>query len=106
MAGALGLAATGLATGGVIAQADDSPTARAAAGGVSVTPQTVEHTAKNGTLGSITIKNTTSGTMKVTVKVRPWTQNRITGGVLPNLNATMARYVQAQSSAFNLGGGA
>jgi hypothetical protein len=106
VAGAVVLAAAGLATGGVIAQADDSPTARAAAGGVSLTPQTVEHTAKNGTLGSITLKNTTTDTLQVTVKVRPWVQNRITGAVAENPNVTMARYVQAQSSAFNLAAGA
>jgi hypothetical protein len=106
VAGAAVLAAGAVATGAVIAQADDSPTAHAAAGGVSLTPQTVEHTAKKGSLGAVTIKNTTSDTLKVTVKVRPWIQNRITGAVQPNLNVSMARYVQAQSSAFNLAAGA
>jgi hypothetical protein len=108
LAGAVALAATGLATGGVIAQADDAaPRARAAAGGgVSLTPQTVEHSARKGKLGSVTIKNTTTDTLKVTVRVRPWVQNRTTGQVNPNYNVSLSRYVQARSSRFNLAAGA
>jgi hypothetical protein len=107
LAGAVALAAAGLATGGVIAQADDAtPRAKAAAGGVSLTPQTVEHTARKGSLGSVTIKNTTSGTLKMTVRVRPWIQNRTTGQVNPNLNVSLSRYVAANASSFNLGAGA
>jgi hypothetical protein len=107
LAGALVLAAAGLATGGVIAQADDAaPVAKAAAGGVSLTPQTVEHTARKGTLGSVTIKNTTSDTLQVTVRVRPWTQNRITGVVNANLKVSLSRYVAASASSFNLSAGA
>jgi hypothetical protein len=107
LAGAVALAATGLATGGVIAQADDAtPRARAAAGGVSLTPQTVEHSARKGNLGSVTIKNTTTDTLKVTVRVRPWVQNRTTGQVNPNYNVSLSRYVQARSSRFNLAAGA
>src|SRR5262249_18197374 len=106
MAGAVVLATSAVATGAVIAQADDSPTAHAAAGGVSLTPQTVEHTAKKGSLGASTIKTTTTHTRKGTVKARPCTQNRTTGAVQPNLNVPLARYVQAQSSAFNLAAGA
>ncbi len=106
LAGAVALAAAGLATGGVIAQANDAaPRARASAGGVSVTPQTVEHTARKGSLGSITIKNTTTDTLKVTVRVRPWIQNRTTGQVDPNYNVSLSRYVAANASSFNLGAG-
>jgi hypothetical protein len=107
LAGAVVLAAAGLATGGVIAQADDAaPKAKAAAGGgVVLTPQTVEHTARRGSLGTITIKNTTSDTLKMTVRVRPWVQNRVTGAVQPNLRVSMAHYIQAQASAFNLAAG-
>jgi hypothetical protein len=91
----------------VIAQADDAaPVAKAAAGGVSLTPQTVEHTARKGTLGSVTIKNTTSDTLQVTVRVRPWTQNRITGVVNANLKVSLSRYVAASASSFNLSAGA
>ncbi len=107
LAGAVALAAAGLATGGVIAQADDAaPRAKASAGGVSVTPQTVEHTARKGSLGSVTIKNTTSDTLKMTVRVRPWIQNRTTGQVNPNLNVSLSRYMRANRSSFNLAAGA
>jgi hypothetical protein len=106
LAGAVALAAAGLATGGVIAQAGQAPPqAKAAAGGVSLTPQTVEHTARNGKLGSVTVKNTTSGTLKVTVRVRPWSQNRVTGQVSANLNVSMSRYVAANASSFSLAAG-
>jgi hypothetical protein len=107
LAGAVALAAAGLATGGVIAQADEAaPQAKAAAGGVSLTPETVEHTARKGSLGSVTIKNTTTDTLKVTVRVRPWAQNRITGAVSPNLRVSMSRYVVANASSFSLAAGA
>jgi hypothetical protein len=106
LAGAVALAAAGLATGGVIAQADEAtPRAKAAAGGVTLVPQTVEHTARKGRLGSITIKNTTTDTLKVTVRVRPWIQNRTTGRVDPNYNVSLGRYVAASSSSFNLAAG-
>jgi hypothetical protein len=108
LAGAVALAAAGLATGGVIAQANDAaPRAKASAGGgVSVTPQTVEHTARKGALGSVTIKNTTTDTLKVTVRVRPWIQNRTTGQVNANFNVSLSRYVAASASSFNLSAGA
>jgi hypothetical protein len=106
LAGAVALAAAGLATGGVIAQADDAaPRARAAAGGVALTPQTVEHSARKGTLGSVTIKNTTTGTLRMTVRVRPWIQNRTTGQVNANFNVSLSRYVRASTSSFNLAAG-
>jgi hypothetical protein len=105
-AGALVLAAVGLATGGVIAQADDAaPRATASAGGVSLTPQTVEHSVRQGTLGTVTVKNTTKEILKVTVRVRPWLQNRITGQVNANLKVSLSRYVAASSSSFNLAPG-
>lgn len=107
LAGAVALAAAGLATGGVIAQADDAtPRAHASAGGVTLVPQTVEHTARKGSLGSITVKNTTTGTLKVAVRVRPWIQNRTTGQVNANYNVSLSRYIAAKASSFNLAAGA
>jgi hypothetical protein len=106
LAGVVALAAAGLAAGGVIARADDgAPAARAADGGVSVTPQTVEHTARKGTLGSVTIKNTTAGALKMTVRVRPWIQNRTTGQVGANFKASLSRYVTASAPSFDLAAG-
>ena len=106
-AGALGLAVAGTATGGVIARADDSaPVARASQqGGVSISPAIVEKTAKRGTVGSITVKNTTKDTMRVTVNVRPWIQNRATGGVALNTRASLSPYVRASPATFNLAPG-
>ena len=96
VAGALSLAVVGTATGGVIAQADDSaPRAQAAQqGGVSITPATIEKTAKRGSIGSFTVKNTTKDTLRVTVTVRPWTQNRTTAAVTLNKRASLTPYVK------------
>ena len=104
VAGALGLAVVGTATGGVIAQADDSaPRAKAAQqGGVEITPAMVERTAKRGNVGSFTVKNTTRNTLRVTVTVRPWTQNRQTGAVAANLRASLSPYVRASPQTFDL----
>ena len=106
-AGALGLAVAGTATGAVIARADDSaPAARVAQqGGVSITPALVEKTAKRGNVGSVTIKNTTKDTMRVTVNVRPWIQNRANGSVVLNTRASLSPYVQASPATFNLAPG-
>jgi hypothetical protein len=103
-AGALGLAVAGTATGAVIARADDSaPAARVAQqGGVSITPALVEATAKRGSVGSVTIKNTTKDTMRVTVNVRPWIQNRANGSVVLNTRASLSPYVKASPATFNL----
>ena len=96
VAGALSLAVVGSATGGVIAaQADDSaPRAQAAQqGGVSISPATVETTAKRGSVGRFTVKNTTRDTLRVTVTVRPWSQNRSTAAVALNKRANLSPYV-------------
>ena len=104
VAGALGLAVAGTATGAVIARADDSaPVAQASQqGGVSVTPALVEKTAKRGTVGTFTVKNTTKDALKVTVSVHPWIQNRATGGVDMNTKASLSPYVRASPATFTL----
>jgi len=106
LAGAAVLAVAGVATGGVIARADDSaPVARAAAGGVSLTPAAVEHTTKRGNIGRITIKNTTSNTLRMTIKVRPWIQKRDDGTVSANLRGNLSPYVVAKTPRFKLKAG-
>jgi hypothetical protein len=106
VAGALAVAVAGTATGAVIARADDSaPRAQAAQGGVSITPALVEQTAKKGNVGTFTVKNTTKDTLKVTVTVRPWNQNRSTAAVNINKNATLTPYVRASPQNFTLGPG-
>jgi hypothetical protein len=103
LAGAAVAAVAGVATGGVIARADDSaPVAHAAAGGVSLTPAAVEHTAKRGNIGRMTIKNTTSNTLQMTIKVRPWVQARDTGNVSANLRGNLSPFVVAKTPKFKL----
>jgi hypothetical protein len=103
IAGAAVVAVAGAVTGGAIARADASnPVARAAAGGVSLSPATVEHTTRRGDVGRITIRNTTSHTLRVTVKVRPWRQARDTGDVSANLRGDLSPYVAAGRPRFNL----
>ena len=104
VAGALGLAVAGTATGSVIASADDTaPVARAAQqGGVSITPASVETTARRGGVGGITVKNTTRDTLRVTINVRPWIQNRSTGTVVLNTRASLSPYVRASPQTFTL----
>jgi hypothetical protein len=107
-AGAAVLAVAGAAAGGAMAQAKAGagPVARAAAnGGVSLRPDTVEHVTRKGSVGRTTIKNTTSGTLRMTVTVRPWSQNRTTGTVAENMRVNLSPYVVASSRTFNLGAG-
>jgi hypothetical protein len=108
VAGAAVLAVAGIGAGAVIAQADSAaPVARAAAasGGVSLRPETVEHVASKGRAGRITVKNTTSGTLKMWINVRPWLQNRFNGNVSPNYRANLSPYVRASRHTFRLGAG-
>jgi hypothetical protein len=105
LAGAVSLAVVGSATGGVIAaQADDSaPRAQAAQqGGVSISPARVETTAKRGTVASYTVKNSTKGTLRVTVTIRPWSQNRTTAAVAINKRANLSPYVVSSPQTFDL----
>ena len=105
VAGALSLAVVGSATGGVIAaKADDSaPRAQAAQqGGVQITPARVEATAKRGGVASFTVKNTTKDTLRVTVTIRPWSQNRATGQVAINKRANLSPYVVSSPQTFDL----
>ena len=106
-AGALSLAVAGAATGGVIARADGSaPRARAARqGGLLITPSTVERTARRGGVGGFTVKNTTRDALRVTVTVRPWTQNRATGAVALDKRASLTPYVRASPATFDLAPG-
>jgi hypothetical protein len=93
-----------MCAGAVIARADDSaPAARVAQqGGVSITPALVETTAKKGTVGTVTVKNTTKDAMRVTINVRPWIQNRANGSVVLNTRASLSPYVRASPASFTL----
>jgi hypothetical protein len=105
VAGAVGLAVAGAATGGVMAQAEDTPPRAQAAqqqGGVSITPAVLEATARRGRVGTFTVRNTTRDTLRVTVTVRPWIQNRNTAQVALNKRASLTPYVRASPQTFNL----
>src|SRR4051794_13035972 len=75
-----------------------------AAGGLSVTPAVLEHTMKRGTVGSMTLNNTTNETLRVTVTVRPWRQ-QLDGTVIGDMRSTLTRYVHATHRAFTIRAG-
>jgi len=75
-----------------------------AAGGLSVTPAVLEHTMKRGTVGSMTLNNSTNETLKVTVNVRPWRQE-LNGTVIGDMRSTLNRYVHATKRTFTIGAG-
>ncbi|HEX6024695.1 MAG TPA: hypothetical protein VFZ00_22080 [Solirubrobacter sp.] len=104
VAAGTGVAVAATATGGVLARADEpAPRAQAAQqGGVSITPAAIERTARRGTVGTFTVKNTTKDTLRVTVTVRPWIQNRSTAAVTLNKRARLTPYVRASPQTFNL----
>jgi hypothetical protein len=76
-----------------------------AAGGLSVTPAILEHQAKVGRVGSVTLTNTTQETLRVTVTVRPWRQ-QLDGRVITDPRSNFNRYVRASSRKFTLRAGA
>src|SRR3954447_4019873 len=80
-------------------------TANAAGGGLSVTPASLEHTAKLGRVGSLTLNNTPSESRRVAVAVRAWMQ-QLNGSVRSDPRSTLSRYVRATSSTFTIGAGA
>jgi hypothetical protein len=80
-------------------------TAHAQSGGLSVTPASLENRAKLGTVGSLTLNNTTKETLRVTVTVRPWRQ-QLNGTVIADPRSNLTRYVRATTRTFNIGAGA
>jgi hypothetical protein len=81
-----------------------SATAHAQSGGLSVTPAALEHTARRGTVGSLTLTNTTKERLKVRVTVRPWRQE-LFGKVVIDMRSTLSKYVRATSRSFTMGAG-
>ena len=66
------------------------PTAATAAqGGVSVSPASLESTARSGASTTATVRNTTNRKLKVTVTPRPWRQAR-SGAVSANRARTLS----------------
>jgi hypothetical protein len=78
--------------------------ADAGGGSLSVSPGIVENAANPGSVGSITISNTTAAAIAITVTPRPWLQAR-NGEVAPNRGATLPG-VGLSASSFTLAAGA
>ena len=77
----------------------------AQSGGVSGTPASLESRAKLGSVGSLTLNNTTRETLRVTVTVRPWRQ-QLNGTVVADPRSNLTRYVRAATRSFTIGAGA
>jgi hypothetical protein len=95
-----GLAATQIA----FADAPTAPRAVAAQGGVSLTPQILETTARRGATGTVTINNTTTRKLRMTVRPRPWRQAS-SGTVAANRRRSLGG-VSVSATRFTLAAGA
>jgi len=71
----------------------------AQAGGLSLTPQTVQRRAEVGAPATVTVANTTRHEVRVTLRPRPWVQAR-DGTVAPNAHRDLNRLVRASPSTF------
>jgi hypothetical protein len=75
-----------------------------AAGGLSITPEIVEHVAQPGPIGSLTVSNTTAGPLAITVTPRPWLQAP-GGAITPNPKKSLANQVIVSGHSFTLAPG-
>ncbi len=81
------------------------PATAVAAGGLSMSPPILEKQAQTGSMGAVTITNSSSQAMRVTVTSRPWLQAR-NGAVTPNRKRNLLREIRPSALAFTLGAGA
>jgi hypothetical protein len=98
-----GAAVAAVALGAALAHAADSGTG--GSGGMSVNPALIEAPATPGTPDSIVVANTTKGTLKVTVRARPWAQS-VTGAVTPDRDKSLEPTLLVSLPSFSLGAGA
>jgi hypothetical protein len=75
-----------------------------AAGGLSISPSIVAGSASPGVIGTVTVDNTSTVTLKITASVRPWIQ-AANGAVTPDARHTLASDISLSSSAFSLAAG-
>lgn len=78
--------------------------ADAAGGGLSVTPAVIERTAVRGDATAITVVNSSSQALKVTVTPRPWRQAR-SGAVAPDRHRTLLSRLGVSARTFTLAAG-
>jgi len=76
-----------------------------AAGGLSISPEIVEHPAQPGVVGAVHIANTTAGPLAVSVTPRPWLQSP-GGAIAPNPAKTLSTQVRIIGNSFTLAAGA
>lgn len=76
-----------------------------AAGGLSITPEVVEHPAQPGVVGAVRIANTTTGPLLISVTPRPWIQAP-NGAIAPNPAKTLKSLVRIVGNSFTLAPGA
>jgi hypothetical protein len=74
------------------------------AGGLALTPAVVEHAAKPGAVGTITVDNSSATALKVTVTPRPWKQAR-SGAVAPDRAKSLLSRVGVSARTFTLAAG-
>lgn len=92
---------TVLATTGVLLGSLGLGAHAIAAGGLSSSPAYVEHVAAVGQVGTVTVNNTTSKPLNITVTPRPWLQSR-TAAVSPNRKKTLLAQVSLNARSFTL----
>jgi hypothetical protein len=88
-----------------VAEGGGAPARASGAGGLSLTPQIVEHRARVGAVGTAVIVNTTAKPVRITVRARSWTQSR-GGMVSPDVHRSLGRQVAVTPSSFTLAAGA
>jgi len=76
----------------------------ALSGTLSLTPATVERTARAGAADTVTIANTTKRDLRITVTPRPWRQGG-QGSVAADRRRTLDRFVRAGTDSFRLDAG-
>lgn len=94
---------TTLLAGGLLAAG--LPATAGAAGGLSMSPPILEKQAATGSMGAVTITNSSSQPMRVTVTSRPWVQSR-SGAVTPNRRRNLLREIRPSALSFSLAAGA
>jgi hypothetical protein len=75
------------------------------AGGLSLSPAVVEHAAKAGAVGTVTVNNSSAVPLKVTVTPRPWKQAP-SGAVAPDKGKSLLSKVAVSARSFTLAAGA